>query len=365
MARIFGRMTPPPIASLTCPPLRALSPSTICSKASWAAGRHFRIRARLQPAGGPGDKVFPPTYAGGQDGRKHDTRYALETRVIDGERKQAVLLDSVASQANRMELALLAARRSQGVELPLISVDFSEQFPEIGKSSALEAPHRVYDALLRDANLKDEAFRASEIGRALTDTSPKDARAMFRHCPTALLFGAWDSTGPKGGLGNKFQRALVSEVVGIGVAPGTKVWSRIDPLQTAAGVKLSVPKGNSDDWSVDDKGKSRPSEVNHSNIAPTRDEEAGGVTLEYALHIAVLSLPALRRLQFAEWSSRAGQRRARYLRSGSRRSHRNRRSVVGGRSQLATDAQTHPTRGGQPRAPQAHRKYELRKREGG
>jgi len=25
----------------------------------------IRYRARLQPAGGPGDKVFPPTYAGG------------------------------------------------------------------------------------------------------------------------------------------------------------------------------------------------------------------------------------------------------------------------------------------------------------
>ena len=266
-------------------------------------GAAFRLRTRLQPAGGPGDKVFPPTYATGQDGKKHETRYASEIRVIDGERKPSVLLDSVASQANRMELALLEARRRGEIELPVVAVDFEAEFPDLGRITALEAPHRVYDAILRDASLDGQAFRASEVGRRLTDASPADARAMLEHCPTALLFGAWDSTGPRGGMGHKFQRALVSEVVGIGFAAGTAVGSRIDPLQIAASVRLNVPKGESDDWSVSDKGKQRPSEVNHSNIAPTRNEEAGGVTFEYALHTAVLSLPALRRLRFGGWDS--------------------------------------------------------------
>lgn len=263
----------------------------------------FRLRARLQPAGGPGDKVFPPTYAEGQDGKKHSTRYATETRVIDGERKPTVLLDSVASQANRMELALLRARERGDLRLPLCTVDFGPEFPELGSISALQAPHRVYDAILRDSTLDGTAFRASEIGRRLTDASPADARAMLEHCPTALIFGAWDSTGPRGGMGHKFQRTLVSEVVGIGFEHGTKVGSRIDPLQISASVRLEIPKADSDAWSVDDKGKakSKPSEVNHSNIAPTRDEESGGVTFEYALHTAVLSLPALRRLRFGDW----------------------------------------------------------------
>ena len=52
-----------------------------------------------QPAGGPGDKVFPPTYEGGS--------YATEPRYINGEEVPCVLLDSVQSQANRMEMALL------------------------------------------------------------------------------------------------------------------------------------------------------------------------------------------------------------------------------------------------------------------
>jgi len=269
-------------------------------------GVAFRLRTRLQPAGGPGDKVFPPTYAEGQDGKDHDTRYATEVRVVDGERKPTVLLDSVASQANRMELALLQALDRGDIRLPLIALDFGDEFPDLGRISSLEAPHRVYDAILRDATLEGVAFRASEIGRRLTDSNPADARAMLEHCPTALVFGAWDSTGPRGGLGNKFQRTLVSEVVGVGFEAGTKVGSRLDPLQISAGVRLTIPKSDSDAWTVDEKGKSkeRPSKVNHSNIAPTRDDEAGGVTFEYGLHTAVLSLPALRRLFFGDWDSK-------------------------------------------------------------
>lgn len=55
----------------------------------------LRSRSRLEPAGGPDDKVFPPTYAGGL--------YAHEFRKVheDGEtiRKRCVLLNSVQSEA--------------------------------------------------------------------------------------------------------------------------------------------------------------------------------------------------------------------------------------------------------------------------
>lgn len=263
----------------------------------------IRLRARLQPVGGCGDKVFPPTYVEGQDGRKHDSRYATEVRVIGEERLPTVLLDSVASQANRMELGLLDAFRAGRILLPVLSVDFESEFPDIGRISSLEAPHRVYDAILRDATMDGTPFRASEIGMGLTAANVADARAMFTHCPTALLFGAWDSTGPLGGMGNKFQRAIVSEVVGIDFEAGKNVGSRLDPLHIAAGVRLDIPKGNSNDWKVDPKGKGKASGVNHSNIPPTRDDEAGGVTLRYGLHTAVLSMAALRRLRFGNWSA--------------------------------------------------------------
>lgn len=268
-----------------------------------------RCRVQLKPAGGPEDKVFPPTY-GVPDSA--ETKYALETRRIHGEDVDCVLLDSVASQANRMELALLEAVEAGDLSLPLVGTDFSNVagLEDLGFVTALETPHRIYDALLRDSLNGSLLFRLSDEGRAVTEASTADASALFRYCPTALVFGAWDSTGPKGGKGNKFERALTSEIVGIGVARGVKVSSRIDP----AGIELRAAKDayRSVDpdamWTDDEtqavtdaKGKPvtiKPSEMNHGNVTPSIDTRAGGVTIDRAEQVSVLSLAALRRLRF-------------------------------------------------------------------
>lgn len=71
----------------------------------------------LQPAGGEGDKVFPPSYA--VDGRT-EHKYAVEEhRVGDSDKVfVTVLLDSVASQANQAELALLEGWERNGLSSP-------------------------------------------------------------------------------------------------------------------------------------------------------------------------------------------------------------------------------------------------------
>ncbi|MCC6389916.1 MAG: type I-U CRISPR-associated protein Cas7, partial [Bryobacterales bacterium] len=64
----------------------------------------LRMIVTLQPVGGVGDKVAPPTHEKG--------RYAWEKRVMNGRQDVAtVLLDSVQSQANRFEEALLGSVR--------------------------------------------------------------------------------------------------------------------------------------------------------------------------------------------------------------------------------------------------------------
>lgn len=84
----------------------------------------LRSRITLQPAGGDGDKVFPPSYA--VDGRA-DHKYAVEERQLgDGGVYTTVLLDSVASQANRAELALLEGWEHGELKFPVPYVDFSE-----------------------------------------------------------------------------------------------------------------------------------------------------------------------------------------------------------------------------------------------
>jgi hypothetical protein len=89
-----------------------------------------RARTRLQPAGGPGDKVFPPTFGDSirvklPDGSEHTSKYAVEFRRIEGEKVLCVLLDSVASQANRFEEALQRAWDEDVIRFPLVRVDFT------------------------------------------------------------------------------------------------------------------------------------------------------------------------------------------------------------------------------------------------
>ena len=281
----------------------------------------LRAKTTLQPAGGEGDKVFPPTYA--PEGRA-EHKYAVEERQVGDKSSVVVLLDSVASQANRAELALLEGWRDQDLSFPVPYVDFTvdEDVGDIGEMTVLEAPHRLADAIFRDSLLDGTLFRLSDVGQAITDATPRDASALFRYSPTALLFGMWDSTGPKGGLGSKFQRAYVSEIVGLDAVVGRKVGSRIDPLQIE---KLNPDHKafNHEDprqvWTLDEaeaerdsKGKpvaasrgsesgeaGQPSKINHGNIAPTIDAQSGGVTISKAVQTTVISLAALRRLRFS------------------------------------------------------------------
>jgi CRISPR-associated protein Csb1 len=292
------------------------------------AGHAAAIRAvvRLEPAGGSGDKVFPPTYV---KERNAETKYAMEKRRLDGREVQTVLLDSVASQANRMEEALLEGWRRGELRFPLVEVDFTGEkgLEDLDKITALQAPHRIADALLRDSTLGGIPFRHTSMGVEVTDARPTHATAMYKHCPTALVFGVWDSTGPKGGLGAKFQRCLVSEIVGIDAVAGVKTASRIDPagIQTKAG-PVYKHKDPTQEWTVDPKEaeqikgkpvefsrtgggegkKGSPSAINHGNIPPSIQQDSGGVTMSHAVQTTVLSLAGLRRLRFQ--TSCAGER---------------------------------------------------------
>lgn len=264
----------------------------------------FRCVTDYQPAGGPGDKVFPPTYEGG--------KYATEERIDPetGESRHCVLLDSVQSQANRMELALLEAHRVGSVKLPLLVTRFDQE--ELLKKFAvtsLDAPHRIADALFRDSLLDGTIFRKSEKGRILDTAEVRNATGLFGLCPTALVFGLWDSTGPRGGLGCKFQRAVVSEIVGYDAKEGKKTGSRIDPAQIMLGAGPLYERNpladHVPDWTLEKEAGSkklgkdkqgRPSEANHGNVTPSITE--GGFTLLKARQTTTLSLAVLRRLRF-------------------------------------------------------------------
>jgi CRISPR-associated protein Csb1 len=303
----------------------------ILQSAVAGAAAAFRARTRLQPAGGEGDKAFPPTYAGAV--------YATEERRVkqpDGGYATipCVLMDSVQSQANRMEQALLDAHRDGLIDLPLVTTRFDQ--PGLKKQftvTSLDAPHRVADALFRDSLLDGVMFRQSEKGRILNYADVRNATGLFGLNPAALVFGLWDSTGPRGGLGAKFQRALVSEMVGLDAVAGVTVASRIDAAQISSHVTIYKADNElgftpfEDKAVKDSKGKpvlfnrrggsgdpGKPSKANHSNVTPdlvyrkannsvVRDRDGnpipiGGVTVSSVLQTTVLSLTCLRRLRF-------------------------------------------------------------------
>jgi CRISPR-associated protein Csb1 len=196
---------------------------------SAVAGEYAAIRriTKLSPAGDP--KIFPPTYEGGE--------YATERRVVQTEsgsiEVDTVLLDSVQSQANRMELALLRACDNGRLKMPILQVDFAEDgsdpvLREVGRITALEAPHRMCDAIFWDSLYQGQPFRKVGPGARLSSARAANASAVFELCPTALLFGFWDSNELQGGSRAKVQRALVSEIVGYQCVSGKRAASRID-----------------------------------------------------------------------------------------------------------------------------------------
>lgn len=318
----------------------------------------LRLTLKLEPVS---PKVFPPTYASSNQAGQ----YATENRNIDGKLVPCVLLDSVPSQANRMELALHDAWEGQEFKLPVLTVDFGTSSAKDAdehikgiKISSFHAPHRIADAILRDSTLDGKKFPKSEIGIALDkQIRQADATPLLKFAPHCLVFGMWFSTGERGGLGAKFQRALVSEIIGVNAVPGIATSSRLDPLniqklvdkEDEAGVPIYKAKGGG--WTLkkseaEEKGgkpvlygkKGKPSEINHGNVTPSlvyqqedkkvvygtderpvvmvvlnTDEESGnrhvvreqrkplpkgGFTIDYAEQTTVLSLPALRRLRF-------------------------------------------------------------------
>ena len=185
--------------------------------------------------------------------------------------------------------------------------------------TSLQAPHRLADAILRDSTYDGTPFRQSEVGKLIDNASNANATPLYELGPTALVFGMWDSTGPRGGLGAKFERAVVSEIVGVNcpyrydgtdavdVGKATKSilpknhGLRRDPLNANKNVQIKMKDERA--WEVVGdaggkavKGAIRPSEINHGNVP--FDADNAGITVDYCEQAFTLSLIQLNRLRF-------------------------------------------------------------------
>lgn len=254
----------------------------------------LRVSATYEPAGGPGAKVFPPTYPS-RDGAP----YVIEPRWVDGKERTDVVLDSVPSQANRAEEALLLARRSGLIAIPLMELRHSGDTELV--LTSLELPHRYADAYLRDSLLDGSKFDATPLGRSLQSASLADASALYRHDPSSIVFGAWNSH--RKGRQQKFPRAYSSEIIGWDPVVGARNAGRMDPLNLVGAAR----RRDGEDWEflpVGEKTKGEKlSEIGHGNVAP--NPQHGGVTISSASRMATLSMAVLDRIGFGTATAEA------------------------------------------------------------
>lgn len=177
----------------------------------------LRLRQRLLPVEADEDGrgvIFPPTYA--------DIGYNIDT-LADGTR--VATIDTVGSQANRLEPIFKSIKDAEGKELnPLASLvpqieiilrkaggekgnkkqaDAEGEDGHIEKRSLLDLAHRSADAVvLASPTLKEAVEDAFKTLRNKGNAAPLCAIA-----PTSLVFGVWDS---RGGSGEKRPRLVRS-----------------------------------------------------------------------------------------------------------------------------------------------------------
>ncbi len=252
------------------------------------------LRARLVPANAlPSDDKFfvlPPTYA--------EVGHLVSPAREDGTH-QYILIESPQSWANRLEELLDRSEVGVGTLKVLAA----------GRSLTVnELPHRVFDALLRDSELDGQPFRATELGRSLTEARADNATALLENAPGTLLFGAWDSfAGAKMGAA-KWPAALSGQIIGFDALQTQKAGIRIDPMNIAkAAVTGYKAENRAEVWTIDasramkdTKGEPVPlkaaSEVGHGHI-PAALSTKGAWVSSIELRSS-LSLTRLRRYHF-------------------------------------------------------------------
>ena len=168
----------------------------------------LHLKQKLLPVEGEGGVIFPPTYA--------DIGYNIDT-LSDG--TEVALIDSVGSQANRMEPIFKREPYSELVPQIQIELHTKEHDGEkhIERRSLLDLAHRSADAVVYScpnfAPDMEKAFRALK--------QRDDAGPLCQLAPTSLVFGFWDSRGESSEKHPRLVRSII------------RAWN-VQPLHAAA-----------------------------------------------------------------------------------------------------------------------------------
>lgn len=191
----------------------------------------LHLKQKLLPIEGEGGVIFPPTYA--------DIGYNIDT-LSDG--TKVVTIDSVGSQANRMEPIFKQEPYSKLV--PQIEIAYGNE----KKITIFDAGHRLGDAIIRSVKKNEDSDfdlkqAAKDAFTLLLDTG--DATAVAKLAPTSLVFGVWDSRDTQAKLPR-----IVQSVI--------RAWD-VDELQRSAQYNPALDYAALDVFSEEDKQKAEGS----------------------------------------------------------------------------------------------------------
>ncbi len=138
------------------------------------------IKEHLMPVEGHDGVIFPPTFAAG-DG--FSGGYNIDpppTKEDPWKTPNVCIIDTVGSQANRIEPIFAAGKYTKLV--PQILIKAGEK-----QVNMLEVGHRAGDALVRCSELQEQ------MHAAFIELLRHNAEPLSKIAPTSLVFGVWDS----------------------------------------------------------------------------------------------------------------------------------------------------------------------------
>lgn len=159
-------------------------------------------RRRLLPAEGLDAWIFPPTFAQSESADEEEENaggdYQIDVLPEGDPNRNVCLIDSVGSQANRMEP--LFKRDSYSLLVPRRIITMAN-----GDSvDLLDVGHRAADAAIRfSTKIGPKAWEAFQSIKTKRDYSK-----LVSLAPTSIIFGVWDSRG----TGVKVQRIVKSVI---------------------------------------------------------------------------------------------------------------------------------------------------------
>lgn len=233
------------------------------------------MRQHLKPVEGDNAVVFPPTFT--EIGYNIDELTDADGRVT----RNVCLMDSVGSQANRMEPIFKEEPYSDLVPGLAVTIPKTNETIDI-----LDAGHRIADAVVRFSDLSEEiknAFLAAKDG---------NATPLAKLAPTSLVFGCWDSRG----TGVKLPRIVRATIRALNIRELTRSATYV----AASNFKEAGVLDEKDAKAAETASTAKPAKASVAGLANALAiGTPGGVLLDESselLREAVLSLSALHQL---------------------------------------------------------------------